>query len=117
MDTSLLTNSTAVSNVAKLSSSAGQATATGTAASPSQHESASASSAAELHEALTSIRQSMQSTHRNLEFSLDSDSGLTVVKVIDQSSGEMIRQIPSEVAVKLAASLKESGSLLLSERA
>lgn len=55
--------------------------------------------------------------HRNLEFSLDEDSGITVVKVVDARSGDVIRQIPSEVAVRLAESFRETGNLLFSEQA
>jgi len=67
-------------------------------------------------QAMDDIKNSVQSIRRNLEFSLDDESGLTVVTVKDSESGEVIRQIPSEVLVKLAASFKEASSLLFSER-
>ncbi len=70
-----------------------------------------------LDQALGSIRETLQSIHRNLEFSVDESSGLTVVKVIDSSTGDVIRQIPSEITVKLAESLKEANSLLFTEQA
>jgi len=37
--------------------------------------------------------------------------------VVAADTGEVIRQIPSEVALRLAESLKDAGNLLFSERA
>ena len=70
-----------------------------------------------LEEAVSRLREQAQSVQRNLEFSVDDASGETVVKVVASDTGEVIRQIPSEVALKLAESLKEAGNLLFSERA
>lgn len=70
-----------------------------------------------LDEAVSRLREQAQSVQRNLEFSVDDASGETVVKVVASDTGEVIRQIPSEVALKLAESLKEAGNLLFSERA
>lgn len=70
-----------------------------------------------LDDAVSRLRSDVQSLHRNLEFSVDEESGIPIVKVIATDSGEVIRQIPSEVAVKLAESFKESSRLLLSEKA
>ncbi|WP_273807673.1 MULTISPECIES: flagellar protein FlaG [unclassified Pseudomonas] len=66
----------------------------------------------ELEKAVKDLSSSAQDLHRNLEFSLDQDSGVTVVKVVNSANGELIRQIPSEVVVKLAADFKESRHLL-----
>lgn len=70
-----------------------------------------------LDKAVASIRSDVQNVHRNLEFSVDEASGIPVVKVVATDSGVVIRQIPSEVAVKLAESLKESSNLLFREKA
>jgi len=40
-----------------------------------------------------------------------------VVKVIATQSGEVIRQLPSETALKLAQSLSEASSLLFDDQA
>lgn len=47
----------------------------------------------------------MQSMNRYLEFRVDEDSGRTVVTVKDKSTGETIRQIPSEEVMRLAHNL------------
>ncbi|NMZ63080.1 MAG: flagellar biosynthesis protein FlaG [Pseudomonas sp. PGPPP4] len=70
-----------------------------------------------LDKAVASIRSDVQNVHRNLEFSVDEASGIPIVKVVATDSGVVIRQIPSEVAVRLAESLKESSNLLFREKA
>jgi len=71
----------------------------------------------ELDKAVNDMRSSAQSMRRKLEFSVDQESGITVVKVLNSDNGELIRQIPSEVVVKLAEDFKESSHVLLSEKA
>lgn len=70
-----------------------------------------------LKDAISSVETFVQSMNRDLEFSLDKDSGEVVVKVVDRSSGNLIRQIPSEDMLKLASSLKEARSLLFEGKA
>lgn len=43
----------------------------------------------------------------NLQFSMDDESGVMVVKVMDVENDEVIRQIPREEALEMAAFLKE----------
>lgn len=70
-----------------------------------------------LEEAVSSIKQFAQSIQRNLNFALDDSSGRVVVKVTDAMSGDVIRQIPSEDALRLAESLEEARSLLFKAEA
>ena len=65
-----------------------------------------------IQEAVSSIQEFVQSVRRDINFSLDDSSGRVVVKVTDTKSGDVIRQIPSEEALKLAESLSEARSLL-----
>jgi flagellar protein FlaG len=71
----------------------------------------------ELEQAVTDIREFVQASQRQLDFSIDDSSGRVVVKVIATDSGEVIRQIPSETALKLAQSLSQAGSLLFDDNA
>lgn len=71
---------------------------------------------AELEQAVTDIREFVQTSKRNLDFSIDDSTGRVVVKVIATESGEVIRQLPSEAALKLAASLSDASSLLFDEK-
>lgn len=70
-----------------------------------------------LEDAVSSIQKFVQTVQRNLSFSLDDSSGRIVVKVTDGVSGEVIRQIPSEEALRLAESLEQARSLLFKAEA
>lgn len=71
-----------------------------------------AASVEEVAGAVSVIREFVQSVKRNLDFRLDDSSGRVVVSVTDSESGDVVRQIPSEDALKLAESLEEVRSLL-----
>jgi flagellar protein FlaG len=45
--------------------------------------------------------------NRNLEFSVDKDSGRDVIKVFDKSTGDLIKQFPSEEVLTLVSKLSE----------
>ncbi|MBD1586745.1 flagellar protein FlaG [Pseudomonas typographi] len=68
-----------------------------------------------LDEAIGSLQAYVAANQRNLEFSVDEGTGETVVKVIATQTGEVVRQMPSEVALKLAQSLKDGDSLLFND--
>ena len=70
-----------------------------------------------VEEAVSSIKAFAQSIQRNLNFALDDSTGRVVVKVTDGISSEVIRQIPSEDALRLAESLEEARSLLFKAEA
>jgi len=61
----------------------------------------------ELQEAVSDINEMVQLIQRDLSFSMDDESGRTVVSVIDSGSGDLIRQIPSEEVLTMAKYLKE----------
>lgn len=49
----------------------------------------------------------------SLKFSVDNDSRKLVVRVVDQSSDKVIRQIPNEEMVELSKKMKELQGVLL----
>lgn len=68
-----------------------------------------------VQDAVSRINEYVQQTERTLDFQLDEDSGKTVIRVYDRQSDELIRQIPSELALELAQKLNdEEPSLLFS---
>ena len=71
-------------------------------------------SAEKLDKAISRINEFVQNIQRDLQFSIDDESGKTVIKVIDSESKEVIRQIPEEVLLEVARSIEESleGALL-----
>lgn len=59
------------------------------------------------------IESYLRANGRDLQFSVDQESGRTVVTVRDSSTGEVIRQIPDAEALRIAQSLgKQPGTLL-----
>ncbi|MBD2837638.1 flagellar protein FlaG [Pseudomonas sp. JM0905a] len=66
---------------------------------------------------VASLQEFAQSIQRDLSFRVDDSSGRIVVEVRDQSSGEVIRQIPSEEALQLLKHLEEARSLMLNTTA
>lgn len=60
---------------------------------------------ANVRAAVAQMNEYIQSTQRDLQFNYDPDSGQTVVKVLDRSTQEVIRQIPDEIFLRLAETL------------
>ena len=67
----------------------------------------------QLGEAVSQLNDYVQSVSRDLQFEVDNDLGQTVVKVVDQETQEVIRQIPDEVALRLAEKLQQDEPLTL----
>lgn len=61
----------------------------------------------ELHNAIRNVSGYVQNITRELNFSIDEELGRTVVRVIDENTGDVIRQIPSEDMLQLAKNLAE----------
>ncbi|WP_369857349.1 flagellar protein FlaG [Candidatus Thalassolituus haligoni] len=69
----------------------------------------------QVQEAISRINEYVQQSERTLDFQLDESSGETIIRVYDKQSEELIRQIPSELALELAQKLNdEEPSLLFS---
>lgn len=62
-----------------------------------------------LASAVTKLNDYVQAVNRTLAFSVDEHSGQTVVKVYNRETEELIRQIPAEHTLKLAAALEQNG--------
>lgn len=75
-------------------------------------------SAEALSRAVATINQAMQQSNRAVEFSVDSDTRRTVVRMVDTGTGELIRQFPSEAALAISRNIAElQQGLLLAEKA
>lgn len=68
---------------------------------------------AELERTVESLNESVQNHRRSLRFSVDEDSGRTVIRVVDPRTDEIIRQIPPEEVLDLAKHLENSAGALL----
>ena len=70
-----------------------------------------------LQEAVSMLNQQMASTKRGLGFQVDEAVGGPVVTVRSAESGEVVRQIPNEVVVRVAHSIEKVKGLLFSAKA
>lgn len=71
----------------------------------------------QLEEAVQAVKEFIQPMAGNLEFSLDEDTGTTVIKIIDASTKELIRQIPSKEMLEIAQALDRLQGLLVHQKA
>ncbi len=76
-------------------------------ASPAQEQPTESNSRMEMSNAVRSLNESVQNIQRGIEFSIDEESGRSVVKVVDRETGEVIRQLPSEDALAVSRQIKE----------
>ncbi len=72
---------------------------------------------AQLTQALQSINKALQTSSSNLEFTVDDDTERTIVKVVDQQTGEIIRQMPSLEALEIAKALDRAAGKLIHQEA
>ena len=70
-----------------------------------------------LKEAVEKVQEYIQPFNSNLEFSINKDTERLVVKVVDQSTKEVIRQIPSEEMLAIAKALDSLKGLLVRQTA
>jgi flagellar protein FlaG len=78
---------------------------------------AAAPTGEELATAVKNINRALQARSQGIEFSVDRDSARTVVKVVDTSTQEVIRQMPSQEALDIAKALDRMQSLLVKQQA
>lgn len=70
-----------------------------------------------IDKAVDQVKTALAPVARNLQFSIDEDTGKTVVKVVDQSTKEVIRQIPSEELLSITRSLDKFSGLFVKQKA
>ena len=73
--------------------------------------------AQQIAQAVEEMRTAISPVAQNLQFSIDQDIGRTIVKVVDASTDEVIRQIPSEEIVAIAKAMDKLQGLLIKQQA
>jgi flagellar protein FlaG len=68
-------------------------------------------------EAVAAANEAMKSIKSELDFSVDDDTGKTIVRVIDKQTGTLIRQMPSREMLEIAKALDRLQGLLVSHSA
>ena len=71
----------------------------------------------QVEQAVKDIRKVVSTVSSDLQFSVDKDSGKTVVKIVDSKTKEIIRQIPGEEVLALRRALDKMKGLLFSMEA
>ncbi|SDK06197.1 flagellar protein FlaG [Ferrimonas sediminum] len=66
-------------------------------------------------EATRGMNEFFDSINKEIRFHIDEDTDRSVVKVIEANSGDVIRQIPSEEVLELAARMSEASGLLVKD--
>jgi flagellar protein FlaG len=70
-----------------------------------------------VEQAVQQIADFVNNTRPELSFSVDEASGVRVVKIVDMTTKEVIRQYPSEEAIQLAQALDKLQGLLIKDKA
>ena len=71
----------------------------------------------DLEKAVKAVNEFIGTFNNSLNFSIDSDTGQTVVKVIDSATQAVIKQIPSEEMLVIAKALDNIKGLLVQQKA
>lgn len=67
--------------------------------------------------AVDQLNDFVKTSSSNLQFSVDKDSGMRIIKVVDPETQKVIRQIPSEEAVEIAKAIGKLQGLLIRQTA
>ena len=73
--------------------------------------------AAEVAQSVEAINKFLKPVANNIQFSVDQDSGTTLVKIVDTETQAVLRQIPSVEALSMAKELGKLQGLLVREKA
>ena len=76
-----------------------------------------ATDAKNLDEVVNDINKALTSVPKNINFSIDENSGRKVISVYEKGSDKLIRQLPSEDALKLLENLEQLKGLLFNSQA
>ncbi|SNB46996.1 flagellar protein FlaG [Geobacter sp. DSM 9736] len=71
----------------------------------------------QLEDATKKINEFVKGLSSTLQFSVDKETGKTVVKVIEKETGEVIRQIPSEEMLQIAKAIDTLQGLIIRKQA
>ncbi|MBQ4831796.1 flagellar protein FlaG [Pseudoalteromonas sp. MMG010] len=71
----------------------------------------------QLEKVAQQLQDFMGEMNHSLEFHVDEDSGRDVIKVLDKSTGDVIKQYPSEEVLSVVSKLSETAGLLVDQMA
>ena len=71
----------------------------------------------EVKQSIKEVNKYLKETLNGIEFSQDKDTGQTLVKIVDITSGKVIRQIPTAQAVEISKDISKLQGLLIKDKA
>lgn len=71
----------------------------------------------QIDKAMADMKRALPPMARNLQFSVDTDTGRSVIKVVDPVTKEVIRQMPSEELLAITKSLDSLSGLFVRQKA
>jgi flagellar protein FlaG len=102
--------------VAKVSGAAAAASAGLKAQTAEAVSATSPAVRAELQEAVGVANEKLLQRGQKLDIGVDEESGTIVIRVSDQKTGEMIRQMPSEEALRITRSIDRLTGILVDQK-
>jgi flagellar protein FlaG len=90
---------------------------TATQTPPAAQAASATPSREQIDQAMTEVKKAIAPVARNLQFSIDDETGRSVVKVIDASTNEVIRQFPSEELLAITRSIDKFSGLFVKQKA
>lgn len=100
-------------NVAQQASDSGRVQTQQAVQQPAQPKAAKE----DVEKAVKEVNDFLKPLNNSLQFNIDEDTGQTVVKVIDSSTKEIIRQFPSEEMLSIAKAIDKMKGLLVQQKA
>lgn len=71
----------------------------------------------QVREAVARLNKAIQPMTNDLKFTVDDDTGIRVVKVVDTNTKDVIRQIPSDEVLSIAKALDRLQGLIIRQKA
>lgn len=102
--------------IARVDPSKGQPALTAKAEASQVKPSQEQPSQEQLADSVIKMNDFVQNIERNLSFFVDEATGHDVVKVVDRSTDELIRQFPTEDFLKMSENLSDVAGLLFEDQ-
>jgi flagellar protein FlaG len=84
---------------------------------PAPQQPSAAASREQVEEAIKAVNEFVNPINSAIQFNLDDQSGRMIVKVVDNTTNEVIRQFPSEEMLNIARALDRIKGLLVQQKA
>jgi flagellar protein FlaG len=91
--------------------------AVGAAAADEAAEPVEEATPAQVETAVQAVNAALETRSISLQFEIDKDTDKVIVKVVDQTNGVVIRQIPTEEVVRIAKVMGKAPGMLVSQQA